>query len=325
MQRSTVPVWIAFASLALTCCSRAAVVPDRYPQVKTPAARHRFDVQPPKKAEDNEVVPDLQVGCGDGLLVEATTQADAEHTARKEEFVGKFGKERAKREADAAQRKSRSYFSYTIYTPASVSYSTYFRPQPYKIERPYYIPVFGSQGRLPIYFPPQPIGLNPGFPIDNPPRNPPLQRPTTSTENPLSTKTPTFDRFGPVWDSRPAQPATSTQAPGRPKTSTFPPLVHALEPTSTPTGAQPPPPPSVEENIVEQVPILPTPSAQVAPSTSRPNRCAFAIINCCSGASKRVSNTCFERLGCPGPFWDRSPCESDFAKEAVNYALNYYQ
>lgn len=297
-------------------------------------SKHRFDVVRSKEPFDkdypsnNDIVPDLQVGCGDGLLVESTT---TKPVIPKHKRVFPKKETRKKREID--DRNARSYFSYTVRTPSSVF--SVWRPQLYKTERPYFIPLLGAKGRVPIYFPPQPVFVNPGFPQDNPPvsYNPPNREYLPASTTTSTTEMPGLaDRFGmpdPIWGMRPVDGTSSTTA--RPNTSTFPPLVHNTDPHQRPanpirtTTQRPtitiPPPPVPPANDIAQSP----PSGDRGASQPQPNRCAWAIINCCSAGSRTVSQSCFERLGCPGPFWDRSPCEGDFAREAIEYALNFYQ
>ncbi|KAI4459696.1 hypothetical protein MML48_6g00012934 [Holotrichia oblita] len=305
--------FVLATSTAVESKSTATISADQYPSenvvpvneevLKT---RHRFDIQRQlnKKTNiDKDIVPDLQVAL-----------------ARKE---------RRKREAN--DRKSRSYFSYVVETPASLSYSTIFKPQPFKIERTYYIPVWGSSGRFPIYFPPQP--LNTGYPSDNPPRRPSTKAPTkeTTTLPPVPAIGNRFKDDGPVWDSRPARPEDNDIVPTRKpstKTSTFPPLLHDSNPTSAPALDAPPQalppqptvPPMVQTTRRSTRPLTTTAATSIQPN----NQCVWAIVNCCSAGSRVVSASCFERLGCPGPFWDNSPCESQFAKRAIQFALNYY-
>lgn len=332
-------LFVLATSTAVDSKSTATISADQYPSenvvpvneevLKT---RHRFDIQrqlDKKTNIDKDVVPDLQVGCGDGAFVERTTQ-----TSNTESKLLKALARKERRKRETNERKSRSYFSYIVQTPSSLSYSTVFKPQPFKIERTYFIPIWGSPGRFPIYFPPQP--LNPGYPLDNPPRKPSTKPPTKETTT-LSPVPELGDRFGedmgPVWDSRPARPEENDIVPTRrpsTKTSTFPPLIHESNPTSAPALNLPPllearpPQPSVPPMVQSSPRSTRPPTTTAAPPIQPTNQCVWAIVNCCSAGSRDVSGSCFERLGCPGPFWDRSPCESQFAKRAIQYALNYY-
>ncbi|BAO49522.1 hypothetical protein [Alphaentomopoxvirus acuprea] len=60
------------------------------------------------------------------------------------------------------------------------------------------------------------------------------------------------------------------------------------------------------------------------PSVKKIPPCGWAIINCCVPGSNSVNHNCFERMGCPGPFWDSSPCDNVYVKYAIKLALNYY-
>lgn len=60
------------------------------------------------------------------------------------------------------------YPSQVVRAPPIQSF-TYFDTAPYEIQRPYIIPIWGAPNRVPIYFPPQPVYSNPGFPIHNQP------------------------------------------------------------------------------------------------------------------------------------------------------------
>ncbi|GJQ84588.1 hypothetical protein Trydic_g10201 [Trypoxylus dichotomus] len=323
---------LALSSL-LTCTaseskSTATLSADQYHPYRSDEllkSRHRFGKSNGDSSSlgNHITVPDLQVGCGDGVFVERTTAKPVESKLMSALLTPK---ERTKREALAGHRTSKGYY-YTVFTPSSLSYTAVFRPQTYRLQRPYYIPVWGSQD-----YPPA-VPAVPPTTTTKPPPPPPVD-PSILGERFASTMD-----GSPIWDSRPAAPAAPaaevapvpTRRPNRPKTSTFPPLIHQLSPTTAPPvvpAAAPefddkisdifgaPPPPS---------PALPT--AQI-PTTTSPiasNQCAWAIINCCSAGSMSFNTACFERLGCPGPFWDRSPCESDFAKNAIKYALEYYK
>ncbi|XP_060526534.1 uncharacterized protein LOC132702113 [Cylas formicarius] len=198
------------------------------------------------------------------------------------------------------------------------------KPAVYQLNRPYYIPVYGPPNRRPIFYPPQP--LNPGFPQDNPVKPPfvgpgylpPETPPVTSSPNSSTMKI--TDRFNeeedddaPVWGDGvknvvPLSGDSEETVPTRPSVanSVLPPLVHGPKRQ----GAQ-------SESA----------SGSVAPSRvpSGPSDCVWAIISCCSVSDPRIiPENCFEQRGCAGPFWGTSPCESDFAKAAIESAVNYY-
>lgn len=146
--------------------------------------------------------------------------------------------------------------------------------------------------------------------------------------------------------------------PPRPKsTTTSPPLVHQVSGGKIPLNAI-----NVDQDTAAAIdnifggseefrPQTPRPSKESQPVTSNsvvrstkvplrtttvptktttvteslgPSNCVWAVVSCCSTSSINVPEACFEQRGCPGPFWDRSPCESDFAKAAINKALEYY-
>nr|CAI5821207.1 unnamed protein product [Callosobruchus analis] len=70
-----------------------------------------------------------------------------------------------------------------------------------------------------------------------------------------------------------------------------------------------------------------TTTTTVPPTTSSrpgPSNCVWAVVSCCSVTTNAVPESCFEQRGCPGPFWGASPCDSDFAKAAIEAALKYY-
>lgn len=324
---------------------------DRPLRVRAP---HRFNL-PKSIIEILEVkkplVPELQVGCEEGLIRTENYSQDKE--------IDKKYKLRRKRSVDNSKSKRSSYYpGYAI--NSQLSNFGFWQPPVYQIRRPYIIPVWGAPGRIPIYFPPQPILINPGYPPDNRPNGyvPPVsgylppkpQTTTPSSQDPGVIR----NRFedGPVWDVEespnqiPSQSVTTTttarptrrRRPNRPS-STHPPIVHRPNPNSgvnnlapliPPANIRPPPP--FEFSTTASPPPATRPSAQAAgpSSTSRPSKgrqpsnCVWAIISCCSGTSSSVSYSCFEQYNCVGAFWDSSPCDSDFARAAVNTAENYY-
>ncbi|KAL3277061.1 hypothetical protein HHI36_012422 [Cryptolaemus montrouzieri] len=228
----------------------------------------------------------------------------------------------------------------------------------YPLQRPYYITFFATDGRIPIYIPNSYI--NPG----NPPHNPyPYVGPTYLPPYVPPTYLPptqnTSSRDGPIWYDPTDAPVVPTRKPNV-KVTPFPPLVHRDD-NNPETTAQPLPqvdnnlsttetsgpiwdnePPMVSTRGPPSRTTPPTPGNNMnhlstngarerEPSTSSPpanlpgpSRCVWAIVSCCSTASSDVSNECFEQLGCSGPFWDVKPCESEFAKSAIESALNYY-
>lgn len=322
---------------------------DRPRRVRAP---HRF-IMPKNIIEILQVkkssVPELQVGCEEGLIQTETYSQDKE--------VDKKYKLRRKRSVENSKSKRSSYYpGYSV--NSQFTNFGFWQPPLYQIRRPYIIPVWGAPGRIPIYFPPQPILINPGYPPDNRPNGylPPINgylppKPQTTTPSPQD---PGFikNRFddGPVWDVAeapnqiPSQSLTSTTAatptrrrrPNRPA-STHPPIVHRpsnatsdvnnLAPVLPPINIRPPA--AMAFTTTTPPPLTSRPQASTAPppkpsSGRQPSNCVWAIISCCSGTSPRVSYSCFEQYNCVGAFWDSSPCDSDFARAAVNTAENYY-
>lgn len=161
-------------------------------------------------------------------------------------FNKAYGKDlirtRKKRSTNENGRDRRSYNPWSNYI---------LRPPNYQISRPYLIPVWGPPGRIPIYFPPQPIPYNPGFPPVNPinglepPRMdylPPNKGylppdPSQTTPKPETTTDMFIDKFdeNPIWgdgESQTIPPAVGGRPTRRPRpnlqTSTHPPLVHSV-------------------------------------------------------------------------------------------------
>lgn len=262
---------------------------------------HRFGPFLKKIAQDSHkksqsFVPELQVGCGEGYT------------------EPKKWKGRQKRE------------SRFLYTPPLRSYSLY-KPQAYQIQKPYYIPVWGAAGKVPIYFPPQPILLNPGYPPDNsrgsylPPKG---YLPPAKPD--LSDRFMETDDDAPVWDTESVEVTTTQMTPTRRtrkpgQRTTFPPLVHnevSRNDTFLNLAAGAPSPRTTTTTTT-------TTTAEPPPSNqSGPSRCVWAIISCCAASSADVSYACFEQLGCSGAFWDNSPCDSEFSKAAIDSAMKYY-
>lgn len=267
------------------------------------------------------------------------------------------------------------------------------QPSAYAVNRPYFIPVYGPAGQIPLYFPPQPFSHNVGMPPDNPisfmgpPYLPPrhtTMKPQKSTTMTIENRYPNFDDDDeprPIWGGslqtsrprtttrrpRPQQiPARPQQAPVRPVNPTRPPrpktttetpsLIHDINAGKIPLNAldESKETEAAIENIFGNAddynPMLSRPFKESKPQAGSsfnsrktispprtttvptstttikedPSNCVWAVVSCCSAVSTNVAEACFEQRGCPGPFWDRSPCESDFAKAAINKALEYY-
>lgn len=183
------------------------------------------------------------------------------------------------------------------------------KPQVYQISRPYYIPVWNRPGKLPFYFPPQPIYVNAGSPQDNPPNREYLP-PDNSTVVPTINK---YDENPPVWGAvSTTTTVRPTRRPSRPGQSrpTIPPLLHK-------PGDKIPGPSTTAK--------IPSAIKPGAPPGKQPSRCVWATISCCQPSSGDVSYSCFEQLGCTGAFWDSTPCQSEFANAAIQNIMDYYQ
>lgn len=276
--------------------------------------QHRFGPFLKKLTQKSQsIVPELQVGCGEGFT----------------EPVRKF-KARRKRASD-----SRNDF---YYTPPLSSYSI-FKPHTYTIQKPYYIPVWGAPGKVPFYFPPQPLSLNPGYPKDNPSESYfPSQGYLPPAKPHVEDRFMDIDDDAPIWDAeslevvtqtppasttQQAVPTRRTRKPGR--KPTFPPLIHN-EIGKNDTFM------NLAVQVLSQVATMPPSTTTAAPVTTtttvRPevglSTCVWAIISCCAASSAEVSYACFEQVGCTGSFWDSSPCDSEFARAAIDSAMKYY-
>lgn len=139
--------------------------------------------------------------------------------------------------------------------------------------------------------------------------------------------------------------------PPRPPTIVNPPLVHDIEsgtnqlsaideidfprpperpsrprPISTTTAA-----PATRRTTTTRTTLRPRPSSTSAPKSPNnglgqlgPSNCVWAVVSCCSAATNIAPEGCFEQRGCPGPFWDKSPCDKEFADSAIQRALEFY-
>ncbi|XP_031338545.1 uncharacterized protein LOC116167343 isoform X1 [Photinus pyralis] len=213
----------------------------------------------------------------------------------------------------ASESKSKRAAYYNPWTPPNMVRTppnrkpsfTLWQPNQVQIQRPYYIPIWGPPGKPPIYFPPQPIYLNPGLPLNNRYLPPAGENTTVPTDN-------KFGEDGPIWGTV-NEPATvpPTRKPRPPVT--HPPIVRPADSETTNNEITP-----SREPVVENQPPAPSIGNQ-------PSRCVWAIISCCSASSNTVSYDCFEQLGCNGAFWDNSPCDSEIARAAISTAMNYYQ
>ncbi|KAF5300072.1 hypothetical protein FQA39_LY11264 [Lamprigera yunnana] len=264
----------------------------------------------------------LKVCCAVLLLVSVTNGFEE---PRQEKIPPSYRKERL---ASLVKKKRSPQSLFSPWTPPYLTTvirvpikpsASWWQPQVSSIKRPYYIPVWGSQGQLPIYFPPQPIYTNPGYPADNPPNNAylppePTDNSTVSTIN----KFEGDDRDRPVWGMSSNESSSAVKPTRRPRPSnanavTHPPIIRDDH--------------GVAERVTTTTTSMPVPE-EVAPPPSNdnlPSRCVWAIISCCSASSNAVSYDCFEQLGCNGAFWDDSPCDNDIARAAISNVMNYYQ
>lgn len=205
-----------------------------------------------------------------------------------------------------------------IFTSMSV-----WRPPVYALSRPYFIPIYGSSGRIPIYFAPQPLGGQDKPPFIGPGYLPPKEQPETQSPS-VNVK----DRFyydddddRPVWNKGSDNSISESDKPARPPADNS---VHLS---------------AADENTMREIfkirPTQPTPqpprarttttTTTSAPSTTQgPSNCVWAVVSCCSAETNVYPERCFEQRGCPGPFWSGSPCDTEFAKAAVAAALKYY-
>lgn len=252
------------------------------------------------------------------------------------------------------RRFKRSYYpwrSNTYQTPQFDSISVW-KPPVYQLSRPYYIPIFGAPGRIPIFFPPQPLLVNPGQPPKNPnsryptstsgPPYLPPEKPKNGTTMPINNRNFEYDEDAPVWGVEPPPPPPAsdgnsagmvpTRAPPPSGPQTLPPLFHNVDDNNGGGGTNSL---AMEEPSLSQQrtttarPTTTTASAMgaaVGPQRSpiSPGPCVWAIVSCCSAVSNQIRYNCFEQRGCVGAFWDASPCDSEFAKAAIASALNYY-
>lgn len=308
---------------------------------------HRFGIFMRKMNDARKMqhlsVPELQVGCGEGFVEfkprteNADRKANGKSFRRKRELV-EF--ESDEDEADTRTKSEDAMKSRMFDGGTGFPNFNPWKPQVYQIGKPYFIPVWGAPGKIPIYFPAQPLILNRGYPVRSPGKSylPPKGYLPPKDKVDLANR---YDGEAPVWDSEPqagvtqqpttaAPPTRRTRRPGFRRTP--PPLIRRPDPNEINNNtvinslsssefalsAQPAPRPVF-------APPPPPPQSTVASPTPTPSRCVWAIISCCSAFSGDVSYGCFEQLGCTGPFWDASPCESDFARAAIATAMKYYE
>ncbi|XP_044757109.1 uncharacterized protein LOC123315476 isoform X2 [Coccinella septempunctata] len=327
---------VLMAIIALTLCASCETDSshssgsggDRYPKRKETGILGR----PPSKmafSQGVDATDRTQQGSPEGALTRFLSRKD-----NRKEASGK----RRNRHSGHINRLKRSYHpyepGYPIQWPQFEGLNTW-RASYYPIQRPYFVPMYGYEGGIPLYCPPCNCYHNPGTPQHNP-NKPPYVGPTylppvTTVAPPVkngTTMMPIDNRFGenddderPIWDNngayypnrastRPPMAPTRKPASG---TSTVPPLVH--KESETPKNIN-----HMSNNDENEV-------ATVSPSIPRPegpSKCVWAIVSCCSTSSKDISYECFDQLGCGGPFWDVNPCDTEYAKAAIETALNYY-
>ncbi|XP_056642186.1 uncharacterized protein LOC130448722 isoform X2 [Diorhabda sublineata] len=214
---------------------------------------------------------------------------------------------------------------HTEYQSHTFTRMSIWRPPVYALNRPYFIPIYGPSGGIPIYFAPQPFGGQ-----DKPPYMGPAYLPPK--EQPESTQAPSVnvvDRFNydddddrPIWNKGSSNSISDSDKPARPPADNS---IHLS---------------AADENMMREIfKIRPTQSAQQPPRTipttttstppptqdpPGPSNCVWAVVSCCSADTNVYPERCFEQRGCPGPFWGGSPCDTEFAKAAVAAALKYY-
>lgn len=298
---------------------------------------HRFglvpEVQDSVRKPDNQ---DLQVGCGEGSV-----QVQPE----KEVEIQVIKNNRNKRELQN-RRIKRNFIRWQTSTnldPYAVqpsfqgvqsqsSWNAFRQPyQPYQI----FIPIWGNPRGVPIFFPPKPILLNPGYPLNN--------RPVIGPENPTSTSdsgTNIGSRFGDpnrnegvAWgfvdddDVRGGGAFSTVRPTARPnaRPTTRSPSTNDrpnLRP-NRPIGEIPP----LDQNSNDLLTTTRSPITTTTPETTTQrqlNRCVWAIVSCCNPGNDQIRYSCFENLGCPGAFWDNSPCSREVTQAAFNAAQEFY-
>lgn len=308
---------------------------------------HRFNLLPASlNKHTGNNVPELQVGCAEGSV---DVRPDKSHGTQPKQqdvsvddevsigFLKNSLKARHKRQTDNL-RERRDYINW--YGSSNINAQTQ-QPQPFQAYQlasplPYYVPIWGNPRRIPVFFPAKPILFNPGYPVKNRPAvnpasvGPVTEAPVTGDGRPITIG----NRIGgdedtpPVWGIVESdQPAA--QAPRRKPT---PPLLHRPSITESTASS------SLQGQILAQefrpnfsppatTTPPPPPAATQGPgrgNVGEPNRCVWAIISCCSPASQEVRYNCFERLGCPGAFWDSSPCSREVTVAALNAAQKFY-
>ncbi|XP_050303643.1 uncharacterized protein LOC126741299 [Anthonomus grandis grandis] len=226
---------------------------------------------------------------------------------------------------DLSKVSKRSYYPWAAPgTPSGVSLlnaANVYKPSPYTITRPYYIPVYGLSGGNYLFYPPQPLYTNVGSPPDNP-MKPAFQGPTylPPKEKPPQEGGDINNRFGedddddrPVWGG--AAMNTMPLSGDQPKE-------WSVVPTRPPGAALRPAPPLIRDPVSTSESS--TPARPPAPPPG-PSNCVWAIISCCSATDPSVlPQNCFEARGCPGPFWGDSPCMGEYAKAAIDSAVKYF-
>ncbi|CAH1989742.1 unnamed protein product [Acanthoscelides obtectus] len=204
------------------------------------------------------------------------------------------------------------------------------KPWPYALSRPYFIPVYGEEGKSPIYFPPQPFSSNPGTPPDNPVKKKrPFKGPQyLPPDKPATDGMKIGNRFQGDDEDEDVRPVWGTNPPELSLRPIRPPGFNTVPLSVDDNEIEPPPPPAGKKRPrpSDETPTTTPGSTATSSSTSLPgpSNCVWAVVSCCSVNTKAVPESCFEQRGCAGPFWGTSPCEGDFAKAAIDAALKYY-
>lgn len=107
--------------------------------------------------------------------------------------------------SEGASRRRRAYSPWTGAVEEYQKYESFsvWKPPVYQLSRPYFIPVYGVSGRIPVYFPPQPLHPFRGPPYLPPPKEEPMPpAPTDKPNTPDIGNRMTEYEDRPVWGSK---------------------------------------------------------------------------------------------------------------------------
>ncbi|KRK02978.1 uncharacterized protein Dyak_GE25698, isoform C [Drosophila yakuba] len=273
--------------------------------------RHHHAKQVTERKEDQilfDILPDKPIVLEEDLKALPPSKVEAAQLAEpiKEEWLAKYPKKYHSRQRREVPRNYEKVFDYhygTVRWEPPLTYS-HFRVS-VKGKEPHLVgpPNRKNQGQQNI---PTPDSVNSRLDLfhnSNPADadNSVFNGSSTTTRSPFQVNDSDFVTSSPLAPSVQEAPEVPSFPSWRPANS-----LPRPPPTRTPVVGLP----TLRPN---SRPVPPSVGAEGEPKVSK---CVWAIVNCCTGESKKVRYNCFEEFGCHGAFWDINPCADEGVKQA---------